>query len=251
MIGVEVCINCDGRQSINNSVGAAYSGGALRVELCRAMHVDGLTPRVEQIKCARRAFRERTGLLVMIRPRPGDFNYSRREIDRMIQQIHLAAESGADGIVLGVLRGKDNCIDGDLLFKLKEISDRYNFSVTFHRAFDATPDPLGSTELLIQLGINRVLTSGTPWGKNKTAMDGTNTLNQILEISGGRIEIVIGGGLNIFNVSKLIRRLSFSGNRISIHSYSGVQEDGTTKLEAVKSLVEEANRINSYLKEKI
>ncbi|MDX1701657.1 MAG: copper homeostasis protein CutC, partial [Melioribacteraceae bacterium] len=202
-----------------------------------------LTPKIEHIIKARKAFRDRQGLMVMIRPRSGDFSYSPQEIDQMIEQIHIAGESGADGIVLGVLRSNDNYVDTDLLLKLKEISSQYNFSVTFHRAFDATPDPLESVELLIQLGIDRILTSGTPWGDKGLALGGIDNLRKIVEISRGRIEIVIGGGISIFNVRNILSDLIITGKRISVHSYSGVQENGMTKFGKIKSLVNEIEKI--------
>lgn len=247
MIKVEICINSDSVQSISDSVGAAYSGGASRVELCGAMHLDGLTPKIEQIITASKAFRDRPGIMVMIRPRSGDFCYSTQEINRMTRQIHMAGESGAGGIVLGVLRNKDNSVDADLLFKLKDICSQYNLSTTFHRAFDATPDPFKSIESLIELGVDRILTCGMPWGIKRTLLDGTDKLRQIIELSSGRIEIVIGGGINVFNVKKILSHLPLSGNKISVHSYSGVQKNGITKLEEIKKLVHEIQRIGLHI----
>ena len=243
MIEVEICINCDGQQNIIDAVGAAYYGGAARVELCGAMHLDGLTPKNGQIISARSAFINKSGLMVMIRPRSGNFCYSSKEIDLMMQQIHMAAEAGADGIVIGVLKPEDNCLNIDLLYKLLGLGSQYNFTVTFHRAFDATPDPFETMELLIQLGVDRILTSGTRWGEKGLANDGIDNLKQIIEESRGRIEIVIAGGINSKNVNNIIHNLPFSGNKISVHSYTGVQENGITKIESVKSLVNEVQRV--------
>ena len=102
-ISVEICINCDGPQDIEDSVGAAHAGGASTVELCSAMHFDGLTPSVDQISAARLAFDNRPGLLVMIRPRQGNFLYSPKEIVAIHRQIEAAATAGADGVVFGAL----------------------------------------------------------------------------------------------------------------------------------------------------
>ena len=102
-ISVEICINCDGPQDIEDSVGAAHAGGASTVELCSAMHFDGLTPSVDQLSAARRAFDNRPGLLVMIRPRQGNFLYSPKEIVAIHRQIEAAATAGADGVVFGAL----------------------------------------------------------------------------------------------------------------------------------------------------
>ena len=207
------------------------------------MDVDGLTPTAEQIVWARKAFGNRPGLMVMIRPRSGDFCYSPKEIELMIQQIHMAGECGANGIVLGALRSGDKSIDTDQLLKLKEISDQYNLSVTFHRAFDATPDPCYSIQQLIERGIDRVLTSGTKWGEKGTALDGINKLKEIVQVSSGRIEIIIGGGISSNNVKSILTALPLSGNKISVHSYSGVQQNGAPKIETVKSLVDEVRRV--------
>ena len=245
MIEIEVCINCDSKQSINDSVSAAYLGGAARVELCSAMHLDGLTPTVDHMIEARKAFKDRPGLIIMIRPRPGDFYYSRKEVDDMIKQIHHAAEAGADGIVLGILKSVKNSPDIDILEKLIGISSQYDLAVTFHRAFDASPNPLKTIELLIQLGIDRVLTSGTKWGEKGNAIDGISRLEQIVEMADGRIEIVIGGGININNIGYILSRIPLSGNKISVHSFSGVQKNGVTDLDSVKSLINEIHRISN------
>ena len=92
------------------AVTAAYHGGAERIELCSAMHLDGLTPDPQHIRIARDAFRDRPGLLVMVRPRAGDFCFSPDEVGQMVSQIELAQQCGADGVVLGVLRADDNRI---------------------------------------------------------------------------------------------------------------------------------------------
>lgn len=236
MVNVEVCINCDSKQTVHDSISAAFNGGASTIELCGAMHLDGLTPTSKQIIDARESFVDKPGLMVMIRPRSGNFSYSKQEINLMCNQIKMAAELGADGIVLGTLR-KNNCVDVDSLRGLIETSRKYNLKVTFHRAFDATPNPLETLDLLIDLKVDRILTSGTEWGQNKPALDGINTLNKIINKSNGRIEIVIGGGVNNSNVGTILNRLPLLNNKISVHSYSGVQENGYTTTDSVRSLV--------------
>lgn len=237
MIKVEVCINCDSKQSVHDSVSAALIGGASTVELCAAMKHEGLTPTRAHITEARDSFQDKDGLMVMIRPRSGDFHYSKEEIEFMQQQIKTAGEEQANGVVFGVLEEKDNSLAVGALTMLMETSREYNLKVTFHRAFDATPNPLETLELLIDAGIDRILTSGTVWGDKKKAIDGIDRLRQIIARAQDRIEIVIGGGINSRNVDKILTQLPSLYNNISVHTYSGVQENGITTVKAVNSLV--------------
>lgn len=236
MVNVEVCINSDSKQSVHESVNAALKGGASTIELCGAMHLDGLTPNMQQIIDARKAFIDKPGLMVMIRPRAGNFCYSNHEINLMCEQIKMSADVGADGIVLGTLFN-NNTLAIDSLNKLLDIANKYKLISTFHRAFDATPNPLETLDLLIELKVNRILTSGTGWGQNKTALDGVDRLSQIINKSNGQIEIVIGGGVNNNNVDAILKQLPLLNNKISVHSYSGAQKNGYTDIDKVKTLV--------------
>lgn len=238
MIKVEVCINCDTLINVRNSISAAYHGGASTIELCSAMHFDGLTPVKEHIVAARKAFHDRAGLMVMIRPRKGDFSYTGQELLTMHREIHTAAEAGADGVVFGVLQKNDDSIAVEPLRQLIQTAGSYGLKVTFHRAFDATPNPLETLAVLIDLGVHRVLTSGMPWGQKGTALDGIGRLDQIIKQSKGRIEIVVSGGISPTNVVNILNRLPLDAGNVSVHAYSGVQENGITTTEAVKSLVD-------------
>lgn len=233
---VEVCINSDGEQSLFDAVNAAYMGGATTVELCSAMHVDGLTPAEKDIKTAREAFQDRPGLMVMIRPRSGDFHYSQQEIELMRQQIHIAAQAGANGVVFGVLEKPGNHIAIDSLANLVQTSKKYNLKTTFHRAFDAAPNPTDSLGILVTAGVDRILTSGTVWTERKPATDGLANLRQLIKKANDRIEIVIGGGVNPRNVSKILSGLP-QNTGISFHAYTGVQENGFVTWSSVKQLV--------------
>lgn len=243
MIKVEICISSDSKQSVRESVSVAYNGGASTIELCSAMYCNGLTPKREHIVEARESFKDRAGIMVMIRPRNGNFVYSRQEIQEMLQQIKMAAEIRADGVVIGVLRESDNCIAVDSLHELMATISKHNLKVTFHRAFDATPEPLEALELLIESGVDRILTSGTAWEKKEAAIAGIDRLHQIIEKAKGRIEIVIGGGVNSRNVERILHALPLRDSKISVHAYSGVQENGITSLKQVKSLVNAVERI--------
>ncbi len=242
LVNVEICINCDILQQTKAQVSAAYQGGATTVELCRAMDFDGLTPTKEHIVAARQSFK-RPGLMVMIRPRSGDFTYSKNEIDQMKQSIALASEVGADGIVFGAL-AENHLIHQPISEDLVAISQSYNLKTTFHRAFDATPDLFESLETLITLGVDRVLTSGTPWTEKKTAWQGRQILKRLIQQAQDQIEIVIGGGITLANVQTIIGHPPPSPQQITVHAYSGVQEAGITTVNGVKALVEATQLTN-------
>ena len=105
-VRVEICIGAGEPQSTQTAVRAAYLGGADRIELCAAMDLQGLTPAKNCIKEARAAFVDRPGLVVMIRPRGGDFFYTRGELAQMHASIEMAAQYGADGVAFASLDKK-------------------------------------------------------------------------------------------------------------------------------------------------
>jgi len=235
IIDLEICINSDGEQTVFDAVEAAYIGDADRIELCSAMHLDGCTPKIADIISARSAFRNRPGLLVMIRPRGGDFCYSKDELQLMIEQIEIAANAGADGVVFGALN-KSGELDINALERLTEKAESHNLQTTFHRAFDALNNPIAALPYLIDLNINRILTSGTPWGSSLSATDGIDQLQQILALFDNDIELVVGGGLNKESIPPILRALRQPNNSISLHTYSGVLENGKVFPQRVKEL---------------
>lgn len=232
---VEICIE-SGDAALHAAVAAAWQGGAERIELCSAMHLDGLTPEPDQIRTARAAFRDRPGLLAMIRPRAGDFAFTPAEVALMARQIDQAQQCGADGVVLGVLRAADQRIAVDALRGLVDEARSRGLAVTVHRCFDATPDPLETLEVLLELGVDRVLTSGVPWGQPGNAWDGLPRLLETIARAAGRIEVVIGGGVNPRNAALIAAALPADA-RVSFHAYSGAQEMGVTTEAAVRALV--------------
>lgn len=241
MISIEICIEASDAAAVEQAVSAAYRGGAATIELCAAMHLDGLTPSQDCIAAARRAFESRPGLMVMIRPRAGDFCYSPAELALMLEQIDAAAAGGADGVVFGVLREADQRLDLAANQRLLAAAVGHGLKVTMHRAFDATPDPDATLDALIDLGFDRVLTSGLPWGQRGTALDGAERLAQTLGRAQDRIEVVLGGGISPANVGPLLARLPLHAGRVSVHAYSGAQINGRTTIEAVRLLLEAAS----------
>ena len=171
----------------------AEKAGADRIELCKDLHLDGLTP---DYKSAKRTIDTlNIPVFVLIRPRKGDFMYSDEEFELMKQDILKFKEMGCKGIVSGVLND-DNSIDIKRTKKLVELSRPLEF--TFHRAFDVVSDPLEEIENLIRLGVNRILTSG----QKEKAIDGLVLLEQLKRISNNRILIMPGSGISNMNFMK-------------------------------------------------
>lgn len=142
-------------------------------------------------------------VFVMIRPRGGGFVYSDAERDVMRRDIIIARELGADGIVIGGLRA-DGAVDLALVRSLVETA--HGLPVTFHRAFDITPDLEVSLESLAGAGVARVLTAGGA----PTAVDGAATLANLVRQAGARLVVMAGGGVREDNVRSLV---SVSGVR--------------------------------------
>ncbi len=186
---VEICVD-----SVDGAV-AAQEGGADRVELCDNLFEGGTTPSGGCIKVARQ--RLRIGLQVMIRPRGGDFHYSAQEVEVMREDIRMAKELGADGVVFGCLT-PDGDIDRGLTSELVELARPLN--VTFHRAFDVCREPQKALEELISLGIDRVLTSG----QEATCLEGLELLTALNQQAAGRIIVMPGGGISPRNVNKIV-----------------------------------------------
>ena len=194
----------------------AERGGAARVELCAALELGGVTPSHGSIKLARKQID--IPLFVLVRPRGGGFHYSEIELELMKEDIATARELGADGIVLGVLR-EDGSIDTGGTGELIEAAA--GASITFHRAFDSTPDPLAALEALCELGVDRVLSSG----QALRAEDGSELLGRLQQAAAGRIGILPGGGINQHNCRQIIQD---SGAR-EIHVGSAVCSAGPAR----------------------
>ena len=169
----------------------AEKAGADRIELCKHLHLDGLTP---NYKTAKKTIDNlNIPVFVLIRPRKGDFNYSEKEFDLMKADIIKFKEMGCKGIVSGILNN-DNTIDIKRTNELVNLSRPLEF--TFHRAFDVVTDPLKELEKLIQLGVERVLTSG----QKQKAVKGIELLKELKKNAKDKIIIMPGSGINKLNI---------------------------------------------------
>lgn len=189
MYKFEVCAN-----SVESCV-EAQRGGADRVELCAGIPEGGTTPSYGDIVMARKLLIT-TKLHVIIRPRGGDFLYSDLEREIMLEDVRMARRLGVDGVVFGVLTS-DGDIDMDFMRRLMAESE--GMSVTFHRAFDVCRNPFVALEQIIELGCDRILTSG----QMPKAEDGVDLLKQLVEKAGDRIIIMPGCGVNAGNIAKI------------------------------------------------
>ena len=190
MYRFEICAN-----SVASCI-AAQEGGADRVELCAGIPEGGTTPSYGMICKARESIS--IGLNVIIRPRGGDFLYTRDELEEMLHDIRIAKELGADGLVFGCLR-PDGSVDIEAMKPLMEAAG--DTPVTFHRAFDHTSDPFKALEDIIGLGCARILTSGC----RPTALEGVGLLAQLVEKAEDRIIIMPGCGVNESNIAETAR----------------------------------------------
>lgn len=176
------------------SVEVARKLGAGRIELCTSYADGGVTPGEDFFAHARRAFDG--PVFVMIRPRPGNFFYTPGELENMRRSIRRFRSLGADGFVLGCLKG--NAVDQPALSALVESAG--GKPVTFHRAVDQTGDFHSALGEIIACGCARVLTSG----RAPTAPEGAAVLARAIGLFGARIGFVAGGGVRSTTAGPLL-----------------------------------------------
>lgn len=175
---------------------AAKSGGADRIEVCGALDVGGITPSyglVEQ--CVAIGGIE---VSTMIRPHAGGFCYGPEDVGTMVRDILAAKTLGVQGVVIGGLH-QDGRIDRGVCQRLMEAARP--LAITFHRAFDLTPDPLEALDTLRELGVDRLLTSG----QAASAMEGAKLIRELVMRAGNELAVMAGAGLRPENVAAMVR----------------------------------------------
>lgn len=202
---LEVCVD-----SVESAL-RAQAGGAARVELNDNLLMGGTTPSLGAVQVARKHLT--IELLVMIRPRGGDFCYSDLELEIMERDLAVMREVGVDGVVFGLLR-PDGTVDVPRMQRLMEAAAP--LPVTFHRAFDVCADPFRALEELIDLGVRRILTSG----QAPTVLEGRALLRELIARAAGRLTILPGGGITEDNVDLVIRELGVD----ELHVYLPMEE---------------------------
>ncbi|WP_250435272.1 copper homeostasis protein CutC [Hanstruepera flava] len=227
---LEICTN-----SYQSAINAQETG-AHRIELCSELSVGGITPSYGLIKQVVEALT--IPVFVLIRPRSGNFYYTSAEFEIIKQDIQICKDLGCHGIVSGVLN-IDNAIDIKRTQELVELSKPLQF--TFHRAFDCVPNPQESLEQLIQLGVERVLTSG----QKPNAMEGINLLKELKEQAKNKIKILVGSGINSENVYQF-KKAGFE----EIHASASkvINDESSIYFGNTAQTVSDVDKINSILK---
>ena len=208
---VEIC--CGSADDVIN----AKQAGADRVELNSGMFLGGITPSIGELVIAKR-----TGLpvIAMVRPREGGFSYTEIEFETMLIDATQLIKAGADGIVFGFLHD-DGTVDAGRCGKIMEVIGEKES--VFHRAIDVVPDWRAALDELIKLKVTRVLTSG----RKPSVHFGAETVRQMIEYAGGRIEILPGAGIKLENVEEIIAKTG--ANQIHA-SLSKLSFDNSTAL---------------------
>ncbi|MEG2074345.1 MAG: copper homeostasis protein CutC [Angelakisella sp.] len=188
------------------SANAAMEGGASRLELCSCLQVGGITPGIN-------LFREINSFCtlpvnILLRPRFGDFCYTRHEYRIMMRDACMFQDVGVNGMVIGVLtpEGKLNM---PFMKDLIEAAD--GCAITLHRAFDMCVDPFETLEQAIELGCSSILTSG----QCGTAMEGAELIAKLHKAAAGRIEIMAGCGVNSQNIKALVAATNTSAYHLT------------------------------------
>lgn len=188
---------------------AAIEGGANRIELCANLAEGGTTPSYGHIRQCREAF-DRL-IYPIIRPRGGDFLFTEEEFSIMLQDVKLCKELGCDGVVIGLLNA-DGTIDLKKTSKLVEAV--YPLGVTFHRAFDRCSNPFEAMEQLIQIGCERILTSG----QKPSAPDAIDMIEQLNREADERIIIMPGSGVRRENIKLIAEKTGCTEFHSSLRS---------------------------------
>ena len=202
---------------------AAYGGGAQRIELNSALYLGGLTPSLGSLILTKKYTNLK--VIAMVRPRGAGFCYTESEFEMMKMDAELLMKNGADGIAFGCLDENSN-IDMDKTTEMIRIINKYQGEVVFHRAFDCIRDPHKAIKVLIELGVDRILTSGL----QEKAMDGINLIAELQENYGKEIEILAGSGINISNVKEIMSKTGITQVHSSCKDW---KEDVTTSGEYV------------------
>lgn len=236
---LEVCV-----ETVASAV-AAEQGGAHRIELCSDLSVEGLTPGPDLIEQVRQQVM--IPLHVLIRPRAGDFCYSKSEFEAMKHEIRRAKQRSVNGLVFGIL-DPNTRIAVSRTRELVELARP--LSVTFHRAFDACVDLPQALEDVVRAGADRVLTSGGA----PTAEEGSSMLAKLVASAAGRISVLACGRIREENIRRIIdftgvREVHTSllaralvGKGVGDHAHGGGQEAAVLRPEAVASLLEAAKQ---------
>lgn len=248
---LEICVD-----SVESAINA-QKGGATRLELCSNLIIGGTTPTKSLFEEVRKNVN--IPINVLIRPRFGDFLYSKYEIEIIKNEIRMFREMGVDGIVVGILT-KEGEID---LENMKSfISEAQNIPVTFHRAFDVCKNPVEAFDELKKIGVKAILTSG----QEENCLKGKQLLKKLVELSNkdnkNKIEIIVGAGLNILNIGEIknftgANNFHLSGKKVRKSGMEYKKQDinmgtkGFSEFEILETDEKIVQEVSEYLKKTI
>jgi copper homeostasis protein len=198
----EVCV-----ESFDEAV-RAVRAGATRIELCENLSAGGTTPSFGTIKKCLEVLS--VPVMVMIRPRGGNFNYSQEEFEIMQEDIFKCKDLSVQGVVFGLLDEANN-IDETRTRLLVQLSRP--MQVTFHKAIDNSNNLYENVAILKKIGVDRILTSG---GKEK-AKNAKKILNRMIEIAGAQVSIIVAGKVtheNFAEIKKIIPAKEYHGRKL-------------------------------------
>lgn len=185
---LEVCVD-----SVESAV-AAREGGADRLELCAALVIGGISPTPVLYEAIRR--RMDLPVRAMVRPRFGDFLYTDAEKEVMLAETREWSARGVEGVVTGALTPDGRL---DMPFLREFIVASGGLRRTLHRAFDLCADPFAALEDAIALGFDTILTSG----QQSSCRKGAELIAELHRRAAGRIEILVGAGVDASAVGDL------------------------------------------------
>lgn len=211
-MNIEVCTDC-----VEGAI-AAGKYGAIRIELCSSLSLGGLTPSYGLIKqCVEKT---KVEVHVIIRHKEGGFQYDALDIEIMKSDILQAKNAGASGVVFGVLDKENNI--SNLNKDLVDLAKNLQLEVTFHRAFDFVDNPQTAIKKIIDMGFDRLLTSGL----RETATEGLETITELQSKFGSKIQIMAGSGIHAGNALKIsetgIENIHFTARKKSNKKPSGI-----------------------------
>ena len=188
----------------------AWKAGADRVELNSSLFHGGLTPTVGSLRVAKRE--TDIPVMTMVRPREGGFCYTDAEFQVCREDAAVLLENGADGLVFGFLT-PDGRIDRERTRMIAEIAQYAGKETVFHRAIDVVPDWREAIDLLADLGITRILTSG----QAPDVSDATDTVREMIRYAGEKIQILPGAGITVRNIRRVAEETGADQLHVAAH----------------------------------
>lgn len=186
----------------------AEANGADQLELCASLELDGLTPGDQLISNVLQTVN--IPVKVMIRHRPGDFQYGVDDVELLLRDLHRVSAFDVAGVVFGAVRGEE--LDYDLISRFTNAT---SLPVTIHKAIDVVEDPVEAVQRLVQIsGIDSVLTSGGA----QTAIEGATVLREMVETAADQLQIIAAGKITVANRGKVFELTSapvLHGKRIA------------------------------------